>query len=268
MMRLLHIELLKLRPARYFWILMGLFVVILIGIPIGTYALGSWIVDNIMPGESPLEDILPFYDFADIWQNFTFLYQYATVLLSALVAINIAQEFSLSTARQQVIDGLSRSEFFKGKLYLLIAMAATVALLVAVIGFVFGFMYSPVTELSVVFANFEFVGAYFLHLLQDFLLAMFIAQLIRRTGIAVVVLIFYGWIESFVSALFRFAWDMPLVADLLPNTATKVLISNPFPKYALQKTITSVEPGDLAISLGYIAFWIVVNRWLFLRRDL
>ncbi len=267
-MRLLQIELLKLRPARYFWVLGGLFIAILIGIPIGTYALGNWLIENLFPKNGVFQNILPFYDFADIWQNFTFLFQYATILLSSLVVINVAQEFSLSTARQQVIDGLSRREFFRGKIYLMLAISGVITSLVFLIGLVFGLMYSPVTSPAVMFANVEFIGAYFLHLLHDFLLAMFVAQLVRRTGIAVVIFIFYGWIESFIGALVRFAWQKPLLADLLPNAATKVLIHNPFPKYALEKTVTTLQWGDLAISFGYIIFWLLINRWLLLRRDL
>lgn len=267
-MRLLQIELLKLRPARYFWVLGGLFIAILVGIPIGTYALGSWLIENLFPKNGVFQDILPFYDFADIWQNFTFLFQYATILLSSLVVINIAQEFSLSTARQQVIDGLSRKEFFRGKIYLLLTLAGAVSVFVFLIGLIFGLLYSPVKSPEIIFANIEFIGAYFLHLMHDFLLAMFVAQIVRRTGIAVVILIFYGWIESFIGALVRFAWKQPLIADLLPNSATKVLIHNPFAKYALEKTVTTVQWGDMAISLGYIIFWLFINRWLLLRRDL
>lgn len=140
--------------------------------------------------------------------------------------------------------------------------------LVFLIGLIFGLLNSPVTSVDVIFANIEFVGAYFLHLIHDFLLAMFVAQIVRRTGIAVVILIFYGWIESFIGALVRFGWQKPLLADLLPNAATKVLIHNPFPKYALEKTVTTVQWGDLAISVGYIIFWLLINRWLLMRRDL
>ncbi|MCH2199205.1 MAG: hypothetical protein MK081_10520 [Flavobacteriales bacterium] len=268
MIRLISIELLKLKPARYFWILLVLFFVILVGIPIGTYALGSWITNNVMPDESPLKDIIPFYDFADIWQNFTFLYQYFTVLLSSLIVINVAQEFSLQTARQNVIDGMSRGEFFKGKFLLILSLAAVVSIVVFLLCLIFGLMYSPVTDTHSMFMNVEFIGAYFLHLVHDFLLAMFVALLIRRTGIGVVVLIFYGWIEQFAAALIEYAAGLPFLASILPNAATKVLIHSPFNKYALSQTFTYIRWEDMAISIAWIIILILLNRWIINRRDL
>ena len=267
MIRLLQIEYLKLKPARYFWILLGLYVVILVGIPIGTYALGNWITENILPDDSPLKNILPFYDFADIWQNFTFLYQYFTVFLMSLVVINVAQEFSLQTARQNIIDGMSRQEFFNGKVLFILSLAALMSVVVFALCVIFGLLYSPVTDTQVMFLNVEFVGAYFLQLVHSFLFAMFIALLIRRTGIGVVAMIFYGGIESFAEAIIRYAIDLPWLANLLPSASTKVLIHSPFPKYILQKTIIDIQGSDLMISLGWITVLILVNRWIILRRN-
>lgn len=267
-MRLLSIEFMKVRPAKYFWILLSLFAFILAAIPIGTHALGSWIIDNLLPADLPIQNVLPLFDFADIWQNFTFIYQFFTVLISSIVAIQIAQEFSLRTARQQIIDGLSRKEFFLGKIYFLLALAAAVSLVVLVICLVFGLVYSPVTDFESIVLNIEFIPAYFLHLFHDFLWAMFIAILIRRTGIAVVVLIFYGWVEGILHAIVQFALKMEWLARLLPNGATKVLIHNPFSKYALMETQTTIAISDLAISLGYITLLLVLNYWMIKKRDL
>ncbi|MFT4683181.1 MAG: ABC-2 type transport system permease protein [Flavobacteriales bacterium] len=265
-MRLLRIELLKLAPAKYFWILMMMFLVIMMAIPVTTVFLSDWIVDSFL-SELGVEQINVLFDFSDIWQNFTFVFQYFTVLLSSLVVINVAQEFSLSTARQQVIDGLSRREFFQGKLLFIGTMALGVTLVAAVLCLVFGYMYSSVTEMDTVLSHIQFIPAYFLHLVHDFLFAMFIALLIRRTGIGVVVLIFYGWIESIPEAVFRYGLKWEWLANLLPNGATKILIGNPFPKFILQQTDVSVQPTDLFISLGYIGFWLFLNRWLIMKKD-
>lgn len=269
MIRLLKIELLKLRPARYFWIFLGLYVLILIGIPIGAMALGNWITDELMPADSPIKSILPFYDFADIWQNFAYLYHlyFFAILPMSLVVINVAQEFSLQTARQNIIDGMSRGEFFLGKFLFIFTLAAVITVVVFLICLIFGLLYSPVQDVGVMFANVEFIGAYFIQLVHAFLFAMLIGLVVRRTGIGVVVMFFYGLIEMFVEALIRYAADLPKLADLLPSAATKVLIHAPFPKYALEKTITTIQGSDLIVSLGWIAVLIVVNRWIIIRRD-
>ena len=174
MMRLLKIELLKLLPAKYFWILMMIFLVIMIAIPVTTSLLSDWVVNSFLSNLG-VEQIAVLFDFNDIWQNFTFVFQYFTVLLSSLVLINIAQEFSLTTARQQVIDGLSRKEFFKGKLIVMASMALAVAIVATILCLVFGYLYSPVTDLGSVLKHIQFIPAYFLHLMHDFLFAMFIS---------------------------------------------------------------------------------------------
>lgn len=268
MRRLLSIELLKLRPAKYFWILLSLFLIILIGIPIATYSLGSWITENLMPSDSPISDILPFYDFADIWHNFTFLFMYFTFLLSSLVVINVAQEFSLQTARQHVIDGLSKHEFFKAKLLFILVLALVITLVVFVLGLVFGGAYSPVNDMGSVFMNVQYIGAYFLHLMHSFLLAMFVALLIKRTGIGVVVFLFYGWIEPLAEAFIRYYFEWPTIANMLPSAATKVLITNPFMKYGLARTYTSVQPEHLTIAAGWMLLLLFVNYKLVTKRDL
>ncbi|MFT7296583.1 MAG: hypothetical protein ACI80P_001347, partial [Flavobacteriales bacterium] len=75
MMRLLRIELLKLAPAKYFWILMMMFLVIMMAIPVTTVFLSDWIVDSFL-SELGVEQINVLFDFSDIWQNFTFVFQY------------------------------------------------------------------------------------------------------------------------------------------------------------------------------------------------
>lgn len=266
MMRLLKIELLKLMPARYFWILMMIFLVIMIAIPVTTAFLSDWVVDTFLSNLG-VEQIAVLFDFNDIWQNFTFVFQYFTVLLSSLVLINVAQEFSLTTARQQVIDGLSRREFFKGKLIVMASMALAVTIVATILCLIFGYIYSPVTDINSVLRHIQFIPAYFLHLMHDFLFAMFIALLIRRTGIGVVILIFYGWLESIPEAILRYGLEWEWFANLLPNAATKILIGNPFSKFILQQTDVTLQPTDIMISVGYIGFWLIINRWLILKKD-
>lgn len=268
MIRLLQFEYLKAKPSRYFWVLLLVFGLFLIALPISIYALGEWIVNNVMPGEFVLQNILPFYDFEDIWQNFTFLFQYLTLFLSCLIIINVAQEFNLKTIRQHVIDGMSRVQIFWGKIYLILALALTMTLFVGVLGLVFGTLYSPIHGADIILRNIEFLGAYFLHIVHELLFAMLFAVIIRRPGIATVVFIFYAGIASFTNMFVRYGLGYPLLADILPYGSTKVLIDTPFPKYILWETQDFIRGQDLAITLAYIGLLMLVNGWIITKKDL
>ena len=133
---------------------------------------------------------------------------------------------------------------------------------------VFGGAYSPVNDMDSVFMNVQYIGAYFLHLMHSFLLAMFVALLIKRTGIGVVVFLFYGWIEPLAEAFIRYYFEWPTIANMLPSAATKVLITNPFMKYGLARSYTSVQPEHLTIAAGWMLLLLFVNYKLVTKRDL
>jgi ABC-2 type transport system permease protein len=268
MIRLIQLEWLKAKPARFFWILLLIYMALLISVPISVQGLSDWIIRNFLPENLALDNVNLFYDFQDIWQNFTFVFQYFSVFLGTLIIIHVAREFSLKTARQNIIDGLSKSEFVWSKVLFIAFIAALITLFVALLALLFGALFSPSVGTSLMFENVHFLGAYYLHLVQDMLFAMFIAMLVRRPGIAVVVYLFYAWLESFAHLVIKHALGWDLVAKLLPNTATKGMIHTPMYKYVLQPVQTYVAWEDLAISVGYIGIFIFLSMWMMKRRDL
>ncbi|MDA0883272.1 MAG: hypothetical protein O2984_08160, partial [Bacteroidetes bacterium] len=143
MIRLIQLEWLKAKPARFFWVLLLLFMALMISVPISVQGLSDWIIKNFLPENLKLDNVNLFYDFQDIWQNFTFVFQYFTVFLGALIIIHVAREFSLKTARQNIIDGLSKSEFVWSKVLFIAFIALIVTLFVAVLALIFGTLFSP-----------------------------------------------------------------------------------------------------------------------------
>jgi len=268
MIRLIQLEWLKAKPARFFWVLLLLFMALMISVPISVQGLSDWIIKNFLPENLKLDNVNLFYDFQDIWQNFTFVFQYFTVFLGTLIIIHVAREFSLKTARQNIIDGLSKSEFVWSKVLFIGFIALLVTLFVALLALIFGTLFSPPVGTSLMFENVHFLGAYFIHLVQDMLFAMFVAMLIRKPGIAVVVYLFYAWLESFAYLVIKHGLGWDLLAKLLPNAATKGLIHTPMYKYVLQPVQTFIAWEDLAISLGYIGVFITLSLWMMKKRDL
>jgi ABC-2 type transport system permease protein len=270
MLRLLSIEYYKLRNTRYFWVLCALFLVFLLSVPIASKALlnylesiGETVFDGINPGE------LPLFDFVDIWQNLTWVYSSFSIFLGFIVVISLTNEYSYGTIKQNVIDGLSRREFLGTKLTFIVVMSLIVSLIAMLIGLIMGYLWSPVKEFAFVVKHIEFIPAYFLHLVGFQLLCLFVAMLIKRSGITIALLTFYVYvIEPIITSILRFQYDQELIANLFPVRAIGNIIPFPLAKYALRETQTSVEWDDLGILLFFIALLLFLIDRMIVKRDL
>ncbi|MEO0404721.1 MAG: hypothetical protein AAF193_07615, partial [Bacteroidota bacterium] len=252
--------------AKFFWILLGIYGAILVSIPVGVIGLGEKLA-SLLPREYQLSNMHLFFDFQDIWQNITFLLSYITYFfLNALIIIFVAREFSLKTARQNVIDGLSKSEFVWGKVIFVCFLALMVTILVFLIALISGAILSPSLPFHLMVETLDFIPVYFIHVLQSLSFGMFLAVLIRRPGIAVVVSFGYYWFDLLMSAIVKFPLDLPFLGSLFPVYSQLNLIPSPFLKFVMMKTETSPDPVSMLISIGWIiahfafCFWFVKKR--------
>ena len=268
MIRLLKLELLKAKPAKFFWVLFIIFAAILISIPFGVIGLGEKLV-TFLPQDFKLDNINFFFDWQDIWQNITFSFQYVSYFfLNALVIIHVAREFSLKTARQNVIDGLSKSQFALSKIYFILFMALGLTILTTLLCLIFGAIFSPSMPIGMMFENVEFIFGYFIHLVQSMTFGMLLAVLIRRPGIAVVVSFGYYWFDLLASSIVTFPLKSPFLGSLFPVKSQFGIIDSPFLKFGLMKVNTDLNLNALAISIGWIALQCFVSHWLIKKRNL
>ena len=273
MRRLFAIEYFKMRNARYFWALVILFLLILIAIPVGARGILDYLI-SVSDG-GPLQRIgldpsqIPLFDFVDLWQNLTWTYTFFSLFLGFITIISIGNEFTYGTIKQNIIDGMSRQELFWSKVSMMVALSLGMSLAAFLIGLVMGLLYSPVTGAEFIFQHIEFIPAYGLHLLAFQLLCLWVALLIKRTGITLALLMFYVYvIESFASGLIRFKYDLEWVANLLPVRGIVNVVPNPFPKFILQETMTTVQIEGLGILLLYLFLFGYGSYRLLVKRDL
>lgn len=271
MLELINIEFYKLRNTRYYWVLSGLFLLFLVAVPVGMYSFLEYLTaqgENIFDFDiAPNE--LPFFDFIDIWQNFTWIYKGFSTFLAFIIVISICNEFSYGTIKQNVIDGLSREQLLWSKIGFVIAQSIGVTLAATIILVIAGLFVSPVQGLSFMFDNIEFMGGYFLHLVGFQLFAMFLAMLIKRSGIVISILIFYTYVVEFIFGnLLEWNWDMPWLANLLPVRGIGNIIPFPFGKYALRESQNYIGMDDLGILIGYIIIFGGLCYWLVTKKDL
>jgi hypothetical protein len=272
MIKLLSIEYMKLRHTRYFKVLSILWVVAFLAIPFATSGLLDYLDTTVgaISEEIPiLPSQLPIFDFVDIWQNLAYVYKCITILLSFIIIISVTNDLDYSIARQNVIDGMSKSEYLRSKIYFILAVSLIATLALFILGLVAGYSLSPVTDWEYVVRNIEFVGAYFLQVFSFLMFCFVIALLVKRAGFAIALIIFWVYIiEPVSSSIVTYNLGSSLLGDMFPVEASWNFIRMPIEKYFLRPVQEFVSFQDLSIGIGYIGIYLLSSWLLITRRDL
>jgi len=273
MIRLFLIEWIKLRKYRAFYILTGLYFIV-----VGFVCSGGGIFLNYLSGlntkNGKVSDIdpriLPIYEFPDVWQNITFVAARLKIILAFIVIISLTNEITYKTFRQNIIDGLNRVEFMFSKISMIIVLALANTLLVFLVGLVNGLFFSHDISIGAIFSNMQFLGAFFLNVFTFLIFAFLIGLLIKRTGIAIVFLgIYVTFLEPIATLIFTEAHELPTIfskiAPYFPMKALRDMISNPFPKYLFQEIQDYIAFSNMAIVscqlLIYLGFIYLLLKW-------
>lgn len=270
MLRLLKIELKKVMPNRAFRVLAIMYIVAMVIVSMGVMPFFQFLKAKFTEfgadGVDPT--IIPFYEFPDIWQNLTNVMIYFKLLLGFSLIFSITNEYSYRTIRQNVIDGLTKNEFIWSKIIMagFLSAASTVALFF--LGLITGLIYSSEISFSLVFSDVYFLIGFGLQLFAFLLFTLFVGSLIRKSIIAMGVLIF--WVMAVENGFWIWsrAKHHEWVEYLLPVKSINSLIHTPFPKYAFQE----VQDYFTWHEFGLVVFWGALFYWattrLVLKRDL
>lgn len=267
MTRLIAIDLKKQLNSRSFIILTALYFISL-GITTSSgMEFLKWLKSSgVEFGEfDPLK--IPLYHFPDIWHNMTYFATYFKIILALIVIISITNEYSYRTIRQNIIDGLSRSDFLFSKLSTVILLSLTSTAFIFIIGLVTGLIYSPYRELEEIVADIEFLGAYFLEILGYLTFTVFVAMVVKRAGLTIGVILLYSIIlEPVLRAIIPESVEW--LEAFLPVNAFGNLIHIPYQKYIFMEIQDYVNAGSLLIVLTYIVLFIFLSYKLLQKRDI
>ncbi|WP_242927520.1 ABC transporter permease [Pontibacter vulgaris] len=217
-MNLLRIEFRKIFPYRTFWAILGIYTLLLILI---VYASSNITINGQTMGSST-------YQFPGIWQRLTFIASYFNLLLGILIIVLVSDEYSFRTFRQQVIDGLSRTELVKAKFYVVLAIASFSTIFLLALGLYFGLLYSATKGFETVVSQIDFLSYYFVQSVAYMVLALFFCILIRKSGLAIIAFIAYAKI---IEPLLHFGLDdkldkflpMKVLSSLTPMPGQEML---------------------------------------------
>lgn len=257
--KLFRIEFRKQLQSAAFWILVLLhtIVVLLVATNFNAFLRKANIAVNDIPQvDFSLTTIL---QFPDIWQNMTYIAGFFKIILAVILISSISNEFSNSTARQNIANGLSRKEWIFSKLGLNIVLAVYSTLLVVAICAALGFSKGTNPQVTSMFSSIDFVLAYLLELVVYFIYALFIVLLVKRSGISIILLLVYDFLLEPI-----LAWSLPDSIDhFLPMSTLDNLNTFPFGKYvgnevpsyvALEQFIWAIAFGVFFAGLSYVIF--------------
>lgn len=272
MIRLLKIELLKITSYRIFWLMIILYTLALVFIFFGFPSLVDYF--SMRSDSAEIRLLKNFvYNFPDVWQNLSWVASlrfFIKIFLGLIIIILTCNEFSYNTVRSNIINGMSRWDFLKGKLSFIITFTLFATLLVFLSGMILGLTYSSTTTFSAITRKLYYLFGYFAEVFSYLSFALFLAVLIKRTGFAMAVLFLYPIIEIIIQQKISEQINIFLPINAMnqvlktPNTSL-IQYSSPNNDITLQ---THIASQDLIVCFAWAAIFIAVTYLILKKRDL
>lgn len=275
MLRLLNIEIHKLKYNRASRVLIFIYFILLTSI-----ALIAAIKFDIGPVKFHLAD-QGIFNFPYIWHFNTYMAAIFKFFLLLVIVSMMANEYSNKTLKQNLIDGLSKQEFVLSKFYTVVLLALISTLFVFIVSLILGYSYSDFNEFSIVTTDLEYLFAFFVKLVGFFSFGLFLGILVKRSAFAVGAMLIWAMIEGFTKGMlyWKFEESVANVMQFFPLEAMSNLIKEPFTRLGAVKTVAkqvgedlskdfSVQPNDLIIVMVWTAIFIYLSYVLLKKRDL
>lgn len=278
MLRLLHIELQKLRYNRAAKVISVIYFVLITFI-----ALIASIEFNFGDFHFRVAD-QGIFNFPYIWHFNTYIAAILKLFLAVVIVSMVSNEYSYRTLKQNLIDGLSKKEFILSKFLTVLLFALISTVFVFLVSLILGLIFSDYNEIGIIFSGLQYIGAYFLKLVAFFSFCLFLGILVKRSAFALGFLIVTQIVEWLIYGLLK--WQLfkdteiaDQVSRIFPLNAMANLIKEPFSRLgAIQSAATQLGENftktyqvqflDILIVLAWTALFIYLSYALLKKRDL
>ncbi len=276
MKRLLQIEWLKLKHYRPFWVLTGLYALLVTLICVGIHFFLIFLKNEGADYHGIDPTIIPFYDFPDVWQNITYIATFFKIFLAFIVIITTSNEIINKTLRQNIIDGMGKKRWIQSKLILIGGLSLAATILLFIIGLLTGLVLSHPYGYAHILESTSFLFVYWLEVFTFLSFALFLILLIRRSGLVIVGLMMYTFaFEPFLSVILMYPpneFNFPAytydLAQLMPIRALNNLIHVPYQRYALREIQDFVSLKEVFVVVCWLAFYVSMSYLILKKRDL
>ena len=210
--------------------------------------------------------------------------QTSTVMTAIIIILLVAQEFPWRTARQNVIDGMTRNQWFAAKIMTALLICLLFQLIVLVIGAAFALLQTPPGADLVRRVDVTLMGAYTLSLLGFASMGFMLAMLIRNSGPAMgIFVLWFALLERVIGGLLTHFSDGKWrgVGTYFPANSFMLLLEGElWDPAAMQREIaTAAQRGWppptqpdvqllLALAVTYIIAFVSISYATYRKRDL
>lgn len=267
MLHLLKIDLKKMMNYRTFWVVCGLYFITLAFTTASGMEFLKWLA-SLIDGFGQEINIkrIPLYHFPDVWLNLIWFSGLLKIVLSIMVVISVTNEFTYRTIRQNIIDGMSRSQFLFSKVLTNVLLSLMSVVMIFLIGLVTGMIYSPTIDFQNIITDLEFFPAYFLEIFFFLSYALLMSILIKRSGLTIILLLLSQMIEAIITA--NIDELAPAIIPFFPMRSLWNLIDMPYQRYAFQEIRDYLTFSSVAIVMGWIIIFNLLSYWKLKRSDI
>ncbi len=250
MLHLLKIDLKKLTSYRTFWVVCGLYFITLAFSTASGMEFLKWVARTFEDFGSQLNiNRIPLYHFPDVWLNLIYFSGLFKIVLAIMTVISITNEYQYRTVRQNVIDGLSRWQFLSTKILTNLLLSFLSVIMILIISFATGLIYTPVINWDFVFADMEFLIAYFLEIFAFLSYALMLGVLVQRSGLTIILLLLSNMLEIIVRE--NVDEYVPWLIQFFPMESISNLVPFPLKRYAFQEIRDYLTFASITIALGW-----------------
>ena len=217
-----------------------------------------------------------YFGFPNAWDFiFNLISMPVSIFSSVLVILLVANEFDWRTSRQNIIDGLSRREWFMAKLTLLptIVLLFYIPLLVYDVALAW-LGTDPSIENAFVISSTQYLACLgtLIGVSCYVAIALLFAMLARTAGAALGITILYPFIDGRLSQTLR-GFKYETLADCFPFEVVKALFNYTqyFPEGTVRRGWTVAEwdtPVLFAAGIGWIIVFVLLSWLFYWKRDL
>jgi hypothetical protein len=202
------------------------------------------LLENVPELDFSLKKIMRF---PQIWHNLTYLAGFFKIFPALILITSLSREFTYRTFRQNIIDGMSRHAFMLSKFYLIVLLSLLSTLLILGMGLGLGFANEDPDNYGRFTEEMHYVLAYMVEVFTYLCYAMFLAVLVRRTGIAVILLLS---IDFFLEPFVGLFLGEP-INDFLPMAIIDGLIRFPLLRYINDSVPEGFSTLKVLVALAY-----------------
>lgn len=239
-----------------------------------------FLVGKSIPFPDELGSSSTFYMFPKVWNYLGYVGNWLNWFFLGFFAILIiTNEFSYKTLRQNIINGVSRQDFYISKIATLLFVSLAVSLYFFLVGGAFGLTHTETIYLTKATENLYIVPQFFLNAFSYMVFALFLAVILRRTGAALVAYVGY---VMFLEPILRWWIHANAMRKSVNNTmhyypmnATEDLLPLPVPSpdFATNNDMPNLEvflssTEAITVTLIFVSLFIAFSYYKIMRSDL